>query len=80
MGCHDDCSYGAKDKPNRTYIDVVYPEASIERNSLNYDFYPTEGQRLFIGARYIFGRETYRSIRRAIPDMVNGDLSGVKRD
>ena len=73
-----DGSYGAKDKPNRTYIDVVYPEASIERNSLNYDFYPTEGQRLFIGARYIFGRETYRSSRRAIPDMVNGDLSGSK--
>lgn len=73
-----DGSYGAKDKPNKTYIDVVYPEASIERNSLNYDFYPTEGQRLFIGARYIFGRETYHSSRRAVPDMVNGDLSGSK--
>lgn len=73
-----DDSYGAEDKPNRTYIDVVYPEASIERNSLNYDFYPTEGQRLFIGARYIFGRETYRKYSRGVPDMLNGDLQGCK--
>ena len=69
-----DDSYGAKDKPNRTYIDVVYPEASIERNSLNYDFYPTEGQRLFIGARYIFGRETYHKFRKAVPEMSDLDL------
>lgn len=71
-----DDSYGSKDKPNKTYIDVVYPEASIERNSLNHDFYPTEGQRLFIGARYIFGRETFHKYKKAVPDMVNTNLFG----
>lgn len=73
-----DDSYGSKDKPNRTYIDVIYLEAGIERNSLNYDFYPTEGQRLFIGARYIFGRETFYSYKKVAQDVLEADLHDSK--
>ncbi len=52
--------YNAKDDPNRTNIDIIYPELSFERNSQNYSIYATEGWKGFLGIRFIYGKENFK--------------------
>jgi NTE family protein len=51
--------FASTDTTDRTKFDYYSPQFIIERNTLNYQQYPTFGKRQHLGIRYVGGRERH---------------------
>ncbi len=72
--------YRNPSSPDRTTLDIVSLSAVLEKNTLNYPLYPTEGHHFRFGARWSHINETYRP-GKASRDMYGKfPLHGVGHD
>ena len=56
---HPDNVYSNSRSKDRTVLNIVSPSVVLEKNTLNYTLYPTEGSRFRMGARWNHIKETY---------------------